>query len=185
MDEFDDNMKKWDVNEVHEAWFSNEENVRKAVGLMNGDDQVLEIPNLDESEVNCGICFDDYYGFDMVKSLSCGHRFCTTCWKGYISSSINDGPRCLFLKCPMPKCGIAVGERFISELASDAEKIKYQVYMFRSYVERKKGIKWCPFPDCGNAVEYVVESGSYDVTCSCSHSFCWNCTQELHRPVNC
>lgn len=173
---------KWDVNEVHEAWFANEENVRKAVGLMDDDDQVIEIPNL--REVNCGICFENY-GFDMVKSLSCCHPFCLTCWKGYISSSINDGPGCLFLKCPMPKCGTAVGEGFITQFASDAEKLKYELHMFRSYVEGKKLMKWCPFPDCGNVVEYVAGSESYDVTCSCSHSFCWNCIQELHRPVDC
>ncbi|GAA0154329.1 ubiquitin-protein ligase [Lithospermum erythrorhizon] len=174
---------KWDVNEVNEAWFANEGSVRKAIGLMDDDDdQVIEVTSA--NEVKCGICFDDY-GFHMVKWLSCCHPFCVTCWKGYISSSINDGPGCLFLKCPMPKCAAAVGEGFITEFASDAEKHKYQLYMIRSYVEMKKLIKWCPFPDCGNAVEYFDESGSYDVTCSCSHSFCWNCIQELHRPVDC
>lgn len=35
-------------------------------------------------------------------------------------------------------------------------------------------IKWCPAPGCESAVEFVVGSGSYDVTCSCSYSFCWN-----------
>ncbi|KAL6586418.1 hypothetical protein OROMI_001406 [Orobanche minor] len=35
-------------------------------------------------------------------------------------------------------------------------------------------IKWCPAPGCESAAEYVVGSGNYDVTCSCSYSFCWN-----------
>ncbi|KAK6930591.1 Ariadne domain [Dillenia turbinata] len=38
---------------------------------------------------------------------------------------------------------------------------------------------------CDYAVDFVVGSGSYDVSCLCSHSFCWNCTEEAHRPVDC
>ncbi|KAF5177833.1 E3 ubiquitin-protein ligase dbl4, partial [Thalictrum thalictroides] len=38
---------------------------------------------------------------------------------------------------------------------------------------------------CGHAVEFVLGSGSYDVSCKCTHRFCWNCTEEVHRPVGC
>lgn len=34
--------------------------------------------------------------------------------------------------------------------------------------------KWCPSPGCDHAVDFIVGGGSYDVTCRCSHSFCWN-----------
>ncbi|KAK1286639.1 putative E3 ubiquitin-protein ligase ARI5 [Acorus calamus] len=26
---------------------------------------------------------------------------------------------------------------------------------------------------------------SHDLTCTCSHRFCWNCCEEVHRPVDC
>ncbi|GFP80706.1 probable E3 ubiquitin-protein ligase ari7 [Phtheirospermum japonicum] len=103
----------------------------------------------------------------------------------YISTSINDGPGCLTLRCPDPSCGAAVGRYMIDKLASDQDKEKYHRYLLRSYVEDSRKIKWCPAPGCDSAVEYVVGSGSYDVTCSCSYSFCWNCTEEAHRPVDC
>ncbi|GFY82663.1 RING/U-box superfamily protein [Actinidia rufa] len=45
--------------------------------------------------------------------------------------------------------------------------------------------KWCPAPGCEYAVEFVVGSGVYDVACLCSYGFCWNCTEEAHRPVDC
>ncbi|RVX23127.1 putative E3 ubiquitin-protein ligase ARI8 [Vitis vinifera] len=45
--------------------------------------------------------------------------------------------------------------------------------------------KWCPAPGCDYAVDFIVGSGSYDVSCRCSYSFCWNCTEEAHRPVDC
>ncbi|KAL6579307.1 hypothetical protein OROMI_009523 [Orobanche minor] len=61
----------------------------------------------------------------------------------------------------------------IHKLAPDEEK-NYHRYLLRSYVEDNRKIKWCPAPGCESAAEYVVGSGNYDVTCSCSYSFCWN-----------
>ncbi|RYR42572.1 hypothetical protein Ahy_A08g039031 isoform C [Arachis hypogaea] len=45
--------------------------------------------------------------------------------------------------------------------------------------------KWCPAPGCEYAVNFDAGSGNYDVSCFCSYSFCWNCTEEAHRPVDC
>ncbi|KAJ0014396.1 hypothetical protein Pint_21179 [Pistacia integerrima] len=97
----------------------------------------------------------------------------------------------------------------INLLASDEDREKYSRYFIRSYVEDNRkdfGLlcelphfsisnlfwnwlflqtKWCPAPGCDFAVDFVVGSGNYDVTCRCSYSFCWNCTEEAHRPVDC
>ncbi|GMY13857.1 probable E3 ubiquitin-protein ligase ARI8 isoform X3 [Fagus crenata] len=51
-------------------------------------------------------------------------------------------------------------------------------------IDRASGTKWCPAPGCDYSVDFIVGSGSYDVTCRCSFSFCWNCTEEAHRPVD-
>ncbi|XP_057779098.1 probable E3 ubiquitin-protein ligase ARI8 isoform X2 [Salvia miltiorrhiza] len=170
----------WSVNNVHEEWFADEENVRKAVGIL--EKPVVKSPNF--KEVSCGICFENY-SIDKLRTLACSHLFCDTCWKAYISTSINDGPGCLVLRCPDPSCGAAVGQDMIDNLASHEDKEKYRRYLLRSYVEDSRKIKWCPAPGCDSAVEFVVGSGSYDVTCSCSYSFCWNCAEEAHRPVDC
>lgn len=57
---------------------------------------------------------------------------------GYISTSINDGPGCLMLRCPDPSCGAAVGQDMINNLASVEDKEKYSRYLLRSYVEDNK-----------------------------------------------
>lgn len=170
----------WSVNKVHEEWFADEERVRKTVGLL--DKSFLQPSNV--KEVVCGICFDNYPSHVMV-SAACGHPFCTTCWRAYISTSINDGPGCLVLRCPDPSCGAAIGQDMIDKLASDEDKKKYYRYLLRSYIEDNRKTKWCPAPGCDGAIKYVLGSGSYDVTCSCAYSFCWNCTEEAHRPVDC
>ncbi|CAN6268355.1 unnamed protein product [Urochloa humidicola] len=169
----------WSVSKVHDEWFADEERVRKVVGL---PEKHIELPN--DREVTCGICFESCPRGTM-SAAACGHPFCSTCWRGYISTAINDGPGCLMLRCPDPSCAAAVGQDMINALAVDEDKEKYGRYLRRSYIEDNRKTKWCPAPGCEYAVEFVMGSGSYDVNCNCSYGFCWNCTEEAHRPVDC
>lgn len=169
----------WSVSKVNDEWFADEEKVRRVVGLL---DEPHAIPNV--KELTCGICFE-VYSCDSMKSAACGHPFCVTCWQGYISTSINDGPGCLMLRCPDPSCGAAVGQDMIVSMASHEDTEKYQRYFLRSFVEDNRKTKWCPAPGCDYAVDFIVGGETFDVTCRCAYSFCWNCTEEAHRPVDC
>ncbi|KAJ0981006.1 hypothetical protein J5N97_009261 [Dioscorea zingiberensis] len=171
----------WIVSRVTDEWFADEENTRRVVGLL--EKKPIEMPN--SPELTCGICFEDYPR-DRMNSTACGHPFCSVCWRAYIGTSIRDGPGwALSLRCPDPSCGVAVGQDMVNLLATDEDKEKYSRYLLRSYVEDNKKIKWCPGRGCDYAVEFVLGSGSYDVCCNCSYGFCWNCTEEAHRPVDC
>ncbi|CAL5200088.1 unnamed protein product [Lathyrus oleraceus] len=170
----------WSVSKVNDAWFADEEQVRKTVGLL--EKKVYENP--DANELTCGICFE-VYPPSKIQTASCGHPYCFSCWGGYIGTSINDGPGCLMLRCPDPSCGAAVDQDMINLLVSAEDKEKYDRYLLRSYIEDNKKTKWCPAPGCEHAVNFDAGSGSYDVSCLCSYSFCWNCTEEAHRPVDC
>ncbi|XP_004302175.1 PREDICTED: probable E3 ubiquitin-protein ligase ARI8 [Fragaria vesca subsp. vesca] len=170
----------WSVSKVHDEWFADEEKVRKIVGLP--EKPVIEHRNA--KDLDCGICFDTFHRNEM-HAASCGHPFCFSCWAGYIGTAINDGPGCLMLRCPDPSCGAVVFQDMINALASNEDREKYSRYFIRSYVEDNRKTKWCPAPGCDYAIDFIVGSGSYDVTCRCSYSFCWNCTEEAHRPVDC
>lgn len=170
----------WSISKLHDAWFADENQVRKKVGLL--EEPVFQI--LDAREFICGICFENV-PCDGIKSAACGHPFCSTCWTGYIGTSINDGPGCLMLRCPDPSCGAAVGQDMIDSLASDEDKEKYSRYLLRSYIEDSKKTKWCPAPGCEYAVNFEAGDGNFDVNCLCSYGFCWKCTEEAHRPVDC
>ncbi|KAE9600394.1 hypothetical protein Lal_00045480 [Lupinus albus] len=170
----------WSVTKVHDAWFADEDQVRKKVGLL--EKPVVQHPNA--RELTCGICFETY-PHARIETAPCGHPYCISCWEGYISTSINDGPGCLTLRCPDPICGAAVGQDMINLLVSDEDKEKYDRYLRRSYIEDNKKTKWCPAPGCEYAVTFDAGSGNYDVSCLCSYSFCWNCIEEAHRPVDC
>ncbi|TKY67742.1 E3 ubiquitin-protein ligase ARI7 [Spatholobus suberectus] len=176
---------EWSVLKVHEAWFDDEERVRKAIGLLKQQEGQVGFPN--SKTLTCEICFD-VASCDKVRSASCGHPYCILCWKRYVETSIDEGPdKCLKLRCPQPSCDVAVGGDMIHELASESKRNKYDRFLFRSYVENNKKMKWCPAPAC----EYVVSYEPYDaktnsdVTCLCYHSICWSCGEEAHSPVDC
>ncbi|XP_050237422.1 probable E3 ubiquitin-protein ligase ARI7 [Mercurialis annua] len=170
----------WSVSKVHDEWFADEEAVRRSVGVLNKP--VVQHSNA--RELSCGICFE-YFHHNKITSAACGHPFCRACWSGYISTTVKDGPGCLMLRCPIPSCQAAIGQDMINSLASDEDKEKYSRYLLRSYIEDNRKTKWCPAPGCEYAVGFAAGDGSFDVSCLCSYCFCWNCTEEAHRPVDC
>ncbi|KFK36710.1 hypothetical protein AALP_AA4G159600 [Arabis alpina] len=170
----------WNVSKVDDEWFADEERVRTTVGILK-----KHVVASDQREVTCRICLDSFTFKDMV-SVFCGHLYCSDCWNGYISTSINDGPGCLMLKCPESSYSAAVGLDMVEKLVSEEEKKKkFDNYFMRSYVEGNKKMKWCPARGCEHAVEFAGGTRSYDVSCLCSHNFCWNCIEDAHRPMDC
>lgn len=67
---------------------------------------------------------------------------------GYIHTSVSDGPGCLTLRCPGPSCHAAVGEDMVLSLVSDEDRMKYNRYLLRSYVEDNRKVCKC-FPVFG------------------------------------
>ncbi|KAJ0230674.1 IBR domain-containing protein [Hirschfeldia incana] len=173
----------WNVSKLNDEWFADEDKVRRTVGVLEGEGSIaVENPR----KVKCGICFDKFRRINIVP-VACGHIFCSTCWNGYISTSINDGSGCLMRKCPEPSCHVAIGRDMVEKVVSEEDKEKYDRYFLRSYIEESRKMKWCPAPGCEHAVEFSATGTSinYDVTCSCSHRFCWNCKEDAHSPVDC
>ncbi|KAH6761915.1 hypothetical protein C2S52_019348 [Perilla frutescens var. hirtella] len=127
----------------------------------------------------CKICMENV-DIETMLSAACGHLFCSDCWNAHVSISINDGPGCLSLHCPEPKCEAIAGLDMVESVAADDDKQVYYKYLRRSYVELSKNRKWCPAPGCDAPVEFDVGGGdeSYDISCDCSYKFCWSCTEE-------
>ncbi|XP_004293068.1 PREDICTED: probable E3 ubiquitin-protein ligase ARI8 [Fragaria vesca subsp. vesca] len=168
-----------------QAWFEDEDKVREAVGLLPAPGPVLGVESPNKSgRVKCRICLEACASQKM-KSAGCGHLFCCECWGSYIGISIADGPGCLMLRCPDPACRVAIAGDMIETFCSDEQKSKYSYYLRRSYIEGSKDTKWCPAPGCEKAISYYGDDGNYDVCCHCKYTFCWNCTEEPHRPVEC
>ncbi|KAL7603329.1 hypothetical protein Lser_V15G20033 [Lactuca serriola] len=175
----------WIVNSVHEAWFEDEDKVRRFVGLPDVD-PAIKFPQSGKEFVDCGICFESIRKRNTA-TCGCDHQFCKTCWTAYVCTAIDDGPGCLTLKCPEPSCDAAVGPDMVKALAPANKKKRYARFLLMSYVESNEKIKWCTGPGCDYAVEFNddSETGNYDVSCLCKHTFCWKCMEDAHRPLGC
>jgi hypothetical protein len=63
-------------------------------------------------------------------------------------------------------------------------KLKYQHLITNSFVECNRLMRWCPAPDCTNAIK-VQYFDAQLVKCLCSHQFCFGCGELWHDPVKC
>ncbi|CAI0558741.1 unnamed protein product [Linum tenue] len=175
----------WDTSKVSDSWFADEFEVRRQVGLPTAPQKVTLPPPSDRCSLTCTICFEKHR-LTSFHSADCGHRFCRWCWRKYIKQCVVDGPRCLQLRCPEPSCKILVGDDLIDQIADEKVRKSYSNFALRSYVENSSKRKWCPAPNCEYAVEFnSIGEGDYDVSCLCSHNFCWNCAEDKHSPVDC
>ncbi|CAI0465473.1 unnamed protein product [Linum tenue] len=175
----------WDASKAEDSWFADEFKVRRQVGLPTAAAQKVTSPPSDHHILTCKICFEPH-PLTSFNSADCGHRFCRCCLRKYIAHSVNDGPRCLQLRCPEPSCKILVGDELINQIADENDRKKYSNFAIRSYVENSSRRKWCPAPNCPHAVEFMSFGDlNYDVSCLCSHSFCWSCSEDKHSPVDC
>ncbi|RLM69367.1 hypothetical protein C2845_PM17G14560 [Panicum miliaceum] len=177
---------KWGKTRLKEEWFSDDRRIRDAVGLPAGGAPAPSA--LSRRELVCAICFGSFRA-GRTRSAACSsHFYCGECWSGYLRAAVDDGPRCLSLRCPDPSCAAAVVRELVDAVADGADRDRYARFALRSYVDESGGrIKWCPGPGCTHAVEFVGCAGddATDVLCDCRHGFCWSCGEEAHRPVSC
>ncbi|KAF8115697.1 hypothetical protein N665_0025s0155 [Sinapis alba] len=126
----------------------------------------------------------------LVSTPFCSHKFCSDCWRDYLSESLEKKSTCLDQDCV-----VSVGVDTIEKLAEPVKEM-YEKYVVGSFMESNK-IKRCPASGC----EYVIErhedpssgeddggdreSSDFGVVCLCGHTFCWSCKLESHRPVTC
>ena len=180
---------KWRVMRLQEEWFSDDRRIRDAVGLP-ADGGVL-VPTALISRrrvaVDCAICFGSFPA-GRTRSAACStHLYCVECWRGYVRAAVEDGPRCLSLRCPDTSCSAAVARELVDEVADAKDRARYARFALWSFVDESGGrVKWCPGRGCSRAVEFVGCAGdATEVFCECTHGFCWSCGEEAHRPVSC
>lgn len=131
----------------------------------------------------CSCCYDDKLGKDM-RALQCKHFMCKSCWKRYLEVSIKEGPNCLSLTCPAPKCNVLVNESIVNATVDKEYKQKYQIFLSRSFIDDNPNVLWCPAPNCGKVV-FCPNLAIFSVKCTCGHSFCPQCKNESHQPCTC
>eukprot|EP01114_Cavostelium_apophysatum_P018563 TRINITY_DN576_c0_g1_i1.p1 TRINITY_DN576_c0_g1~~TRINITY_DN576_c0_g1_i1.p1 ORF type:complete len:511 (+),score=127.36 TRINITY_DN576_c0_g1_i1:176-1708(+) len=176
---------KWNKDRLIESYMDNQEKTCTDAGLSTLE---LERPVPDPKKTHeCLICMDSLPAAETF-ALSCGHRYCKDCWKGYLEVKIKDGPTSVYARCPAPKCKSIVHEQAYKTLVSKPLFERYTTFLHRSFVDDNAQIKWCPAPGCTFAIRCERTGRKQAVTCQCGFSFCFRCADADigdHNPVSC
>ncbi|PIL29670.1 hypothetical protein GSI_08108 [Ganoderma sinense ZZ0214-1] len=141
----------------------------------------------------CPICFDDSQ--TETSALMCEHKFCTSCWKEYITSKVRTEAEAT-ITCMAEDCNIVALDPFVkAALADDRETWeRYQELLVRQFVACIPHLKFCPYPSCTNTVSCTAAATRSAlaamvpiVACAdAAHVFCFGCPIDAdHRPIVC
>ena len=136
------------------------------------------------SASTCEICFNDLSS-DSLTGMECGHVFCQECWDEYLKMKILEENTVQHIFCPSMECDILVDDKFVLSIITDVDiRLRYSKLIADGFVQSNRFMKWCPAPDCTNAIKVVYNDGR-PVTCLCGFGFCFGCAKLPHEPVKC
>jgi len=178
------------------------EELLSLAGVSSRSDAAAEPPVAStEGHVFCGTCLEHVPSSLASAMPSCGHTFCTECWRTYLRGRIRDGAAKRLL-CAHFGCGAVCDERAVLQLisadptdideseaaaASEAAE-RYRRSLTESFVDDNASVRWCPsLPHCGAAVQLLSEAPGRceEPSCSCGETFCFACAGPPHSPATC
>ncbi|KAJ0338447.1 hypothetical protein COL922a_005574 [Colletotrichum nupharicola] len=178
---------RWNKERLIEDYMDTPNKVLEAAGLgsnVTGPPKLDAIPGF-----MCDICCEDEEGLQTF-SLKCGHRYCVDCYRHYLNQKIREEGEAARIQCPAEGCGRIIDSKSLDLLVTPELGSRYHELLNRTYVEDKDSLKWCPAPDCPNAVECPIKKKDLDrivptVACACGHRFCFGCILNDHQPAPC
>lgn len=178
---------RWNKERLMEDYMDNGAKVLEAAGLRSTNNDLPKLETV--PDFMCDICCDDDEGLQSF-ALKCGHRFCVDCYRQYLTQKIREEGEAARIQCPSEGCSRIIDARSLDLLVTPELTDRYQELLNRTYVEDKDILKWCPAPDCENALECAIKKKDLDkvvptVACACTHRFCFGCILNDHQPAPC
>lgn len=178
---------RWNKERLIEDYMDRPKKVLENAGLgpsTTGPPRLEVIPGF-----TCDICCEDEEGLQSF-AMKCGHRYCVNCYNQYLGQKIKEEGEAARIQCPQDGCKRIMDAKSLDLLVAADLKTRYHELLTRTYVEDKEILKWCPAPDCENAIECGVKKKDLDkvvptVVCDCKHRFCFGCILAEHQPAPC
>ncbi|KMZ86830.1 hypothetical protein PVBG_04488 [Plasmodium vivax Brazil I] len=140
-----------------------------------------------DAKFTCPILLNQYDVED-THALKCGHRYSKECWKGYLQTAIDNDfdEDVINKKCMEPTCQeLIMREDWKSISTPDSNLLaQYQHILVNIFIKKNPSLKKCPYDKCPYVIESVMLPDN-GIICRCGHNFCFNCSEEFHRPVTC
>ena len=183
--------KRWQLDEVLDAFFTNEQKFLKECGLPTTQPSNNKFTT--EKDFTCIICCETY-PTTKVYSTTCNHKYCIECYNQYVANEINSGK---LITCMEPECSLTIPHQDIDRILQwttssgstgntgstgsngSNNNSKEVNFMFaeksersikenplvlshaRSMVNSKNCYKWCPATDCISFTELVSSNRLY------------------------
>ncbi|ORZ23908.1 hypothetical protein BCR41DRAFT_302195 [Lobosporangium transversale] len=178
---------KWNKERLIERYMETPEEILEQAGLDLSDNHT-SIQKRPKGFV-CTICFDDDDNGSAV-GLKCGHFFCQPCYEQYLTQKVAEEGECRRILCPESGCSVVVDEPTILKVIEEPIVKKYRKLQDKAYVADVDTLRWCPAPNCENAVECRLSHSSFSiivptVACACGSKFCFGCGLGDHQPAQC
>jgi len=186
---------KWDKEKLLERYYSGDQDkLFKEAHVVNplrstSSTTVCKTKSTSSSsrrsnQSTCEICIRGFTNENLT-GLECGHLFCQDCWEEYLKTKILAENTVQNIFCPATECDILVNENFVLAIMKDINiRSRYHKLIADSFVQSNRLMKWCPAPDCNNAIKAIYNDAK-PVTCLCGFVFCFGCAQPSHEPVKC
>jgi ankyrin repeat/IBR domain-containing protein 1 len=185
----------WSRDLLYSAWEQDNKATCAKAGLELSRVQINDDGNelfTSFSSKSCEICFITIPHHDRIE-VPCNHYFCRECWASYVQVSVAEGGGKDIL-CPGHDCSQPVPRDVLAKLVNEELFKKYSDLNIKHFVDSCKDFKWCPFPDCNQAVmkkdgrttaPELGQRHGINVECGNGHGFCWNCNKHAHEPCEC
>jgi ariadne-1 len=178
---------RWNKERLIEDYMDRPKKVLEDAGLgpsTSGPPKLEVIPGF-----MCDICCEDEAGL-LSFAMKCGHRYCINCYRHYLAQKIKEEGEAARIQCPQDGCKRIMDAKSLDLLVTTDLQARYHELLTRTYVEDKDQLKWCPAPDCVNAIECGIKKKDLDkvvptVVCDCKHRFCFGCILADHQPAPC
>jgi ariadne-1 len=178
---------RWNKERLIEDYMDRPKKILEDAGLgpsTTGPPKLEVIPGF-----MCDICCEDDAGLESF-AMKCGHRYCVNCYRQYLHQKIREEGEAARIQCPQDGCKRIMDARSLDLLVTADLQNRYHELLIRTYVEDKEYLKWCPAPDCQNAIECGIKKKDLDkvvptVACDCKHRFCFGCILADHQPAPC
>ncbi|KAI0475452.1 RING-5 [Xylariaceae sp. FL0804] len=178
---------RWNKERLIEDYMDNPSKILSAAGLgpdTSSGPKLEAVPGF-----TCEICCEDEDGLQTF-AMKCGHRYCVDCYRQYLTQKIREEGEAARIQCPAESCARIIDSRSLDLLVTPELQSRYRELLNRTFVEDKDTMKWCPAPDCENAVECGIKKKDLDkvvpaVGCACGYRFCFGCILDDHQPAPC
>ncbi|KAI1344410.1 RING-5 [Xylariaceae sp. FL0016] len=178
---------RWNKERLIEDYMDHPSKVLDAAGLGPSTSALPKLETI--PDFMCDICCEDEEGLQSF-AMKCGHRYCIECYRQYLTQKIKEEGEAARIQCPAEDCHRIIDSPSLDLLVTSDLTERYQELLNRTFVEDKDVLKWCPAPDCENAVECAIKKKDLDkvvptVACNCGYRFCFGCIQTDHQPAPC